>query len=115
MPDFERFSQYYTLADKLISEASNNDLGESLRVLAMNLAQYHASFGELPTKDYVALAKVDEMTPELARALANGMGILVGVVGTITGQINIEIDSSAHQLREDEQSLKAESAFDISH
>ncbi len=93
MPDLDRFSRYYSLAGELISEASKDDLNESLQVLAMNLAQYQASFGELPTKDYVALAKMNEMTPELARTLANGMEILVGVVGTITGQINIETDS----------------------
>ncbi|MCP4043371.1 MAG: hypothetical protein GY731_15680 [Gammaproteobacteria bacterium] len=91
MHDLEQLTKYYSLADRLMAEASKDDLAESLQVLAMNLAQYQASFGELPARDYLSLSKMDKkLTPELARTLTNGMELLVGVVGTITGEINIE-------------------------
>ncbi len=92
-PDLDRFAQTYTLADKLISDISKEDLAEVARILAMNLAQYQKRFGELPASDYLALMKAEEITPELAETLADGMEILIGVLGTMREQ---EVDVEVH-------------------
>ncbi len=82
-PDLDRFAQDYNLADKLIADISKEDLAEVARILAMNLAQYRKRFGDLPASDYLALMKAEEMTPELASTLADGMEILIGTLATM--------------------------------
>ncbi len=74
-PDLERFTQYALLANDLMADASKEDIIEVASILAMNLAQYKAKYGELPDSEYLSLAKADEITPELARTLAGGMDI----------------------------------------
>ena len=76
-------------------------LAASLRValkkkgeLALNLAQYQAMYGELPADEYVSLAAVDSLTPELAKTLADGMEILVGLMGSLPG--HDQDDDSVH-------------------
>ena len=44
-PDVERCTKLYRLADKLIAEASKDELAEAARIFALNLAQYQAKYG----------------------------------------------------------------------
>lgn len=84
-PDLDRFEQLYRLADRRIADASNHDLAEAARILATNLAQYQSKYGELPPPDYISLAAADDLTPELASTLADGMETLVGVLAHLSG------------------------------
>ncbi len=84
--EMERFEALYRLADKLIAEADKEDVAEAARILALDLAQYQARYGDLPPDEYVSLAAVDSLTPELAKTLADGMENLVGVLGSLTRQ-----------------------------
>ena len=65
-PELDRFTRLYRLADKLIADASKEHVAEAARILALDLAQYQAKYGELPASEYVSLAAVDSLTPELA-------------------------------------------------
>lgn len=40
----------------MIAEASKGELAEAVRILALNLAQYQAKFGELPAEEYLSLS-----------------------------------------------------------
>ncbi len=82
--EIERFEQLYRLADKLIAEADKEDVAEAARILALDLAQFQAKYGEFPADEYVSLAAADRLTPELAKSLADGMENLVGVLGSFT-------------------------------
>ena len=82
-PDLDRFESLYRLADRMISDASKNELAEAARILALNLAQYQAKFGELPSEEYMALSSAETLSPETAKTLGDGMEILVGVLGTL--------------------------------
>jgi len=84
-PDLDRFEQLYRLADKLLARADREALAEAARILALDLAQYQGKYGELPADEYVSLAAVDNLTPELAKTLADGMENLVGVLANLTG------------------------------
>ncbi len=42
-------------------------------------------YGELSADEYVSLAAVNSLTPELAKTLADGMENLVGVLGSLSG------------------------------
>ncbi len=85
-PDLDRFEQPYRLADRLIADASKEDLAEAARILALDLAQYQARYGEWPANEYVSLAAADSLTPDLAKTLADGMENLVGVLGSLAAQ-----------------------------
>ena len=45
MTDFDDFKQYYALADKLYEMMSPDQILETLRMLALHLADYRARFG----------------------------------------------------------------------
>ena len=85
-PALDRFEALYLLAVWLISDASKDELAEAARILALNLAQYQAKYGELPSEEYVALSSAETLTPETAKTLGDGMEILVGVLGTLAGE-----------------------------
>ncbi len=65
---------------------------EVASILVMNLAQYQAKYGELPDSEYLSMVKADEITPKLARNLAGGMEILVGVLGTLAMQNGEDVE-----------------------
>ena len=89
------FAELCGPADALIADASKKDVAEAAPVLALDLAQYQAKYGELPADEYVSLAAVGTLTPELAKTLADGMENLVGVLGSLTGQVQ-EDDAAPH-------------------
>ncbi len=93
-PDLDRFEQLYRLADRVIAEASKDELAEGARILALNLAQYQGKYGELPAQEYVALSSAESLSPETVKTLGDGMEILVGVLGTLAGED--EQDNPSH-------------------
>ena len=95
-PDLDRFEHLYSLADKLMGEANGDDLAEVARILALNLAQYQAKHGELSAEAYLSLATEDNLTPELAKALADGMENLVGVLVNLAEQGGSQQDETTH-------------------
>lgn len=82
-PDVDRFDRLYRLADKLIGEASKEELAEAARILALNLTPYQARHGELHAVECLSLAAQDHLTPELANTLADGMAVLVDGLGSL--------------------------------
>ncbi len=76
-----------------MSDASKDDVFEVASILAMNLAQYKAKYGELPDSDYLSLMKARDISPELAKTLAeDGMDILVGVLATMREkEVSVEV------------------------
>lgn len=89
-PDLDRVEQLYRLADKLLAQADREALAEAARILALNLTQYQGKCGELPADGYVALPAIDNLTPELAKTLADGMENLIGVLTHLTGKENAD-------------------------
>jgi len=79
--EIKRFTQLYRLADKLIGEADKEDVAEAARILALDLTQDQAIYGELPADKYVSLAAVDKLTPEMAKAPGRGHGEPRGCAG----------------------------------
>ncbi len=65
------FKDYYKYLDEMIAESTKEDLAECARLLALNLAQYKAKYGELPLE---------------AKLLANGILGMTMVLATVTGR-----------------------------
>lgn len=90
MSDFATFKQFYNLADQLIEKSSKDDIAETARLLAMNLAHYQAKYGELPLDETLAMIGITKPNDEQVKMLADGMEILVGVLGGVVMGVDQE-------------------------
>jgi hypothetical protein len=45
------FKEYYNLADQLIEKSSKDNIAETARLLALNVAHYWSRYGELPLEE----------------------------------------------------------------
>ena len=90
MTDLLEFQQYYTLADRLIEDASKDQLAECARLLALNLAHYQGKFGEMPLEETLAVLGATQPNDEQAVLLRDGMEILVGVLGSVLSGVGEE-------------------------
>lgn len=83
MSDLLTFKQYYNLADQLIEKSSKDDIAETARLLAMNIAHYQSKYGELPLEETLAMIGMEKPNEAQMLLLSNGMEILVGVLGNV--------------------------------
>ncbi len=90
MSDLSTFKQYYNLADQLIENSSKDDIAETARLLAMNLAHYQSKYGELPLEETLAMIGVAEPNDGQIELLSNAMEILVGVLGNVVTGVGQE-------------------------
>ena len=81
--EFERFATYLKVSDRLIEDATKEDIAEVARVLALHLAHYRAAHGEIPlakTFDLLTRETLDDQQPG---ELADGFGVLIKVMQTL--------------------------------
>ena len=88
MADLSSFQQYYKLADVLIEQSSKDQLAECARLLALNLAHYQDLYGEVPLGETLAILDASEPNGDQSKLLADGMEILVGVLGNVLGGLD---------------------------
>ena len=80
-PAVERFLALLKLSDELIDHASRDELADLARVLALNIAQFRAQFGEIPVSDSLALLlETKTLDDAQATALADGFEVLITVI-----------------------------------
>jgi hypothetical protein len=90
MTDLVELAHYYNLADQLIEKASKQDIAETARLLAVNLAHYKMKYGELPLDETLAMIDIDKPNSEQTQMLVNGMEALIGVLVNIVMGIGQE-------------------------
>lgn len=83
MSDLATFGQYYALADQLIEKSTKEDIAETARLLALNLAHYQSKYGELPLDETLAMINMDKPNAEQLQLMAAGMEVLVGTLGNV--------------------------------
>ncbi len=83
MAQVEHLNQYLELADQLVSIATKEDLAEALRLVAMNVAHYQSKYGDLPLDEVLEVAYADEPNQAQLQLTADGMEVMVGVLGGI--------------------------------
>lgn len=81
--EFERFAAYLKIADKMIEQASKDDIADTARVLALHLAHYRAQHGEIPLKKSFELLLTETLSDEQAGELADGFEVLIAVMKTL--------------------------------
>lgn len=82
MSSLLELSHLYNLVDQLIEKASKEDIAETARLLAVNLAHYQIKYGELPLDETLAMLDVVKPNAEQTEMLVMGMQNLVGVLGS---------------------------------
>jgi hypothetical protein len=75
--------QYYNLSDQLIEKSSKEDIAETARLLALNLAHYQSKYGELQLDETLAMISLEKPNAEQIQMLSKGMELLVGVLGNV--------------------------------
>lgn len=83
MADLATFRQYLALADQLIEKSTKDDIAETARLLALNVAHYQSKYGEVPLDETLAMLGTDNPNTEQLQLMANGMEVLVGVLGNV--------------------------------
>jgi hypothetical protein len=86
---------HFDLADQLVASASKEDLAETARLLAPNVAHYQLKFGVLPLEDFTEMLRAQSIDPETAELLMTGMQQLFGVLGIVIG---LNEDHAAHDV-----------------
>ena len=81
MPDFATFKQYYNF--QLFEKSSKDEIAETARLLAMNLAHYQAKYGQLPLDETLAMIGMDKPNAEQIQMLSDGMELLIGLLGNV--------------------------------
>lgn len=90
MNDLVELAQYYKLADQLIQKASKEEIAETARLLAINVAHYKMKYGDLPLEETLAMIDADRPNAEQTEMLVSGMETLVGVLGSVVMGIDQE-------------------------
>lgn len=90
MSDFATFKQYYNLADQLIEKSTKEDIAETARLLAMNLAHYRSRYGALPLEETLAMIGMAKPNDDQIQLLSDAMEILVGVLGNVVTGVGQE-------------------------
>ncbi len=85
MEDLDEFRTFYELADRLINEASKDDVAEAARLLALNVAHYQLKFGALPLENFADMLRAESIDAGTAELLSAGMQNLVGALGQVMG------------------------------
>jgi hypothetical protein len=83
MADLTTFEEYYQLADRLIEQATKEQLAEAARLLALNAAHHQIRHDDLPPDETLAVLDAAMLTEEQLKLLERGMENLVGVLGNI--------------------------------
>ena len=85
MDNLEHFRTFYELADRLIAEASKENVAEAARILAMNVAHYQQKYGALEFENFAEMLRADHIDEQTAALLSGGMQNLVGALGQVLG------------------------------
>lgn len=80
----------FFLADHLIEKSSKEEIAETARLLAMNLAHYQAKYGALPLEETLAMIGIEKPNDDQIQLLSDAMEILVGVLGNVVTGVGQE-------------------------
>ena len=74
------FKAYWQLSERMIADATKDQLAEASRILALQAAHYARKYGELPLPDLQSLLGATDLDSEKLQLLQDGAEALVGVL-----------------------------------
>jgi hypothetical protein len=84
----KRFADNYQLANRIIEVSDKETLAEVARVLAVHIAHYQGALGKVSMEGGVRLVHSDTLTDAEVGTLADGMELLVSVLGVAAGLVD---------------------------
>ena len=81
--EFERFATYLKVSDRLIDDATKEQIGEVARVLALHLAHYQTKYDAIPVQESLKLMLTETIDDSQAGALADGFEVLIEVIRAV--------------------------------
>jgi hypothetical protein len=80
----QRLLQYMKLTDRMIEDASKEKLAEVLRIFALEIAQYQAKFGVLPTDEAISLLRTEHLSEAQTAWVADGLENIAATLASIS-------------------------------
>ncbi|MEE8623827.1 MAG: hypothetical protein V3T19_00650 [Acidiferrobacterales bacterium] len=86
MNTLAEFKDYYKRLDEMITKSTKADLAECARLLALNVADSKAKYGELPLEEHQAMLEANDIDEEMAQLLVGGVLEMAVVLALVTGR-----------------------------
>jgi hypothetical protein len=84
------FRAYWEIADRMIANATKEQVAETARILALQMAHYVRKYGELPLPDLQELLSAKVLDADKLQLLRDGTEALVGVLAVTTELLDEE-------------------------
>jgi hypothetical protein len=94
--DLEEFAAYARFTDRLIEQATKEQLADVARMLALNVGCYQNMYGEVPQDVLLQMAKAETLESDTAPLLAVGMQNLLSALAEIMGLRDDLPDEARH-------------------
>ena len=85
-PKFDRLAQFLKLTDRMIEDATRDQLVDALNLLATQVGHYQRKCGVLPFDEAIDLLEAQSLTNEQAGWIADGLENMAVALATVTGE-----------------------------
>jgi hypothetical protein len=87
---FNEFRPYWQLSEKILANATKEEIAEVARILALQAAHFARKYGELQLPDLSKLLSATFLDEDSIGLLRDGTEALVGVLATVVGGLGEE-------------------------
>jgi hypothetical protein len=91
-PVVQEFIGYWRLSEEMVTKATKEDLAETARILAMQVAHFTRKYGEQELPDFTKFLSASTVDSESVFLLRDGAEAFVGVLATVSSGTLDEID-----------------------
>lgn len=84
-PVVQEFIGYWRLSEEMVTKASKDEVVETARILAMQVAHFTRKYGEQELPDFSHLLSAGSVDDESVALLRDGSEAFVGVLATVSG------------------------------
>jgi len=85
-PEFDRLAQFVRLTDRMIEDATREQLVDALELLAAHVGHYQRRYGTLPLDEAIDLLEAETLTDEQAGWVADGLENVAVAIATVSGE-----------------------------
>ena len=95
-PVIQEFIGYWRLSEEMVTKASKEEVVETARILAMQVAHFTRKYGEQELPDFSHFLSASSVDNESISLLRDGSEAFVGVLATVSGGALDDPDSPVH-------------------
>lgn len=95
-PVVQEFIGYWRLSEEMVTKASKEEIVETARILAMQVAHFTRKYGEQELPDFTNFLSASAVDNESVSLLRDGSEAFVGVLATVSGGSLDEPDMPVH-------------------